>query len=199
MRHIARVKTKRSVQATLAATFLCLSLGGLTGCKSTLQEVNIGYDTSARPVFKRSTRIYIATPTDGVYKKESIIMSGKRTADALYVEFTKRSSKVSWRQTSESLDEALDSSRTANADYLIFPRIVTWEDHDTEWSGRRDRLGLRFEVYETASGKRIYATEFNSKSKGMSEGGDAPQDLLQPVMNEFVGSLYNETNTQGSF
>lgn len=120
-------------------------------------------------------------------------MSGKRTADQLYVEFTKRAAKVSWRQVSESQDQALESARTSGADFLIFPIIVTWEDHDTEWSMRRDHITLRFEIYETTEGKRVYATEFSSKSRSMTEGGDTPQDLLPPVISDFVGTLYNET------
>jgi hypothetical protein len=169
------------------ATFCLLALT-LAGCKSTYSEKNVTAEPP--PLLKGSNRIYVAIPFDASFKEVVAQGSGKATAESLFVALKRYARAVYMGKFPESATEALDSAHAVNADYLVYPNIVKWEDRATEWSGRRDRLDLKIDLLDLSDGKLVFSREISATGKWLTEGGDSPKDLLDQPVEEYVNALF---------
>ena len=165
----------------------------LAGCLHSEQKVAL-VQASAQPQLPRQVRIYIRLAPNHPCQKPADAESGKKTAQALSEAFAKHAKGVRVGKQFEEVPEALATARQANCQYLVSPTILRWEDHTTEWTGRRDRIEIKVELIEVSSGDLLYATLLQSKSRWMTDGGDAPQDLLAEPVNRFVSSLFRATH-----
>lgn len=158
------------------------------GCKHLAEETPTD-PNAIRPHMRRDTRIYIGTPMDGTYKKEPVLDSGRRTGLELKAAFAKISGAIFIGRNNESFSDALDRARTTRSQYLIFPTIVKWEDHPTEWNGIPDKVEIKLEVVDVASGTILYTTLIRAHSRFMTDGGDHPEMLLAEPFGRFAESL----------
>ena len=74
--------------------------------------------------------------------------------------------------------------------YFVEPRILHWEDRNTEWSGKPDRIEIQVTIFDTASKSELAKTSFTGKSKWGTLGGDHPQDLLTEPTSNYVEKMY---------
>lgn len=132
---------------------------------------------------------YISTPVDGQYESEKYKGSGQQTAKALYDALLKKTSTARIGRLAESYNGALSDARAAKQDILIFPTIVRWEDHATEWSMIPDKVEVKIDVIEVRSGETLGSGTVQGKSGLATFGGDHPQDLLPEPMTRFVDSI----------
>ena len=137
-----------------------------------------------------TVRVYVAVPFDASFKDEVAQGSGKRTAEALLVAFNRYTKSAYISKFPESLSEALESARRINAQYLVYPNIIRWEDRATEWSGRRDRLELKVDLIDLATSRVVFSREISATGKWMSDGGDTPIDLLEQPSEQYVNALF---------
>ena len=168
--------------------FALIMAAVLCGCSSTYSEKNV---TNATPPILRSTsRIYVAIPFDASFKEKVAQGSGKSTAQAFFAAFSKHIKSTYISAVPESLDEALDSARRRNAEYLLYPNIVRWEDRATEWSGRRDQLELKVDFIDLSTSRVVFSREISATGKWMTDGGDTPNDLLGQPAEQYVNALF---------
>jgi hypothetical protein len=160
----------------------------LVGCESTYSEKTV--TTSPAPILKSTTRIYVGIPFDASFKNKVAEGSGRKTADALYTAFVRYSRLVSMGKLPEGFSEALESARKHNAEYLVYPNIIHWEDRATEWSGIRDKLDVKIDLIETSSGQVAFSREVTGTGKWMTDGGDTPSDMLPAPCDEYVNALF---------
>jgi hypothetical protein len=73
---------------------------------------------------------------------------------------------------------------------VLKPVILHWEERNTEWSGKPDRIEIQVLIYDTTTREVIASSRFSGKSKWATFGGDHPQELLPEPTNEFVDNLY---------
>jgi hypothetical protein len=133
--------------------------------------------------------VAIATPGNGAYGGKEYAGSGSSTATvvrAAFAKFARETNIVPDCQTLSCLTERIG----ANADYLVVPEILHWEDRNTEWSGKKDRLEVKLTIYDGRTTKVLAATSLAGKSKWATFGGDHPQDLLPEPINGYVASLF---------
>lgn len=175
-------------------TILISALG--LGCEHTYKETKIGNQPA--PTLRSDARVYIARPFDVEYKKQVIQNSGKNTASALLDSFNRFTKSAFAGKMPESLPQALESARKIHAQYLVYPHILRWEDHSTEFTGIRDKLKLDLSLIDTESGSTVFAREIDARSRWMTDGGDTPQDLLSSPVDNFVASLYRVIETPTS-
>lgn len=168
---------------------LLLVLLPVAGCKSTYKESSVSHNQS-RPMLRNDAMVYIAFPFDGVYKKEAVPESGKRTAAVLQEAFARHTRGALLARRPELMPEAIESAQRSRCQYLVFPSILRWEDRSTEWSGLRDRMELKLDLVDTLSGETLYTTVIKGRSKWMTDGGDAPQDLLETPVRHYADSLF---------
>ncbi|MBI4328189.1 MAG: DUF4823 domain-containing protein [Chloroflexi bacterium] len=177
----------RNWRSILAATGLGALL--LAGCQHSTRKVALD-KAHAQPQLDRQVRIYIRLATNHPRQKPPDAESGRRTAQALSEAFATYAKGVRVGKRFEEVPDALATARQANCQYLVSPTILRWEDHATEWTGRRDRIEMKVELIEVSSGDLLYAAVLQGRSRWMTDGGDAPEDLLAEPVNEFVGSLF---------
>ena len=158
----------------------------LVGCTSTYMRSD---QSSSTAKLQPDKTFAIATPTNGSYGGKDYAGSGSSTATAVRAAFAKFARETNVIPDCQTLS-CLTDKAGANADYLVVPEILHWEDRNTEWSGKKDQLEVRIAIYDARSAKLLAASSLAGKSKWASFGGDHPQDLLAEPINDFVSSLF---------
>lgn len=133
--------------------------------------------------------VLVATPQNGWFETIEYKKSGLMTAGAVQESFAQHCSEVSVAQLDSGGDD-LSSVSATDFGYLIVPQILHWEDRNTEWSGKLDRIEIQLSVFDTATKEEIANSSFIGKSKWATFGGDHPQDLLLPGLVGIVDSFY---------
>lgn len=172
---------KTMMVGCLAALFI----GGCADSHKLLRQHAAG-----APKLKPGSSVYVAMPRDGSYGDEVYRGSGNATAQVLFAAFSKHTQKVDVATSAQTRNAAMAAASAEGAQYLAFPSILHWEDRATEWSAIPDKVEVKIEVIEIASGKVLDAGVVSGKSGLATFGGDHPQDLLPAPTEEFVMSLY---------
>ncbi len=168
---------------------LFLAVIGLAGCKSTYEQVNAGSNLS-RPKLKNDATAYVAIPPDAWFKKEVAFDSGKLTALAIRDALAPYLKRAFLGRRVETFDESLDTARNNHCTYLVYASVLRWEDRATEFTGQRDRIEIKIQVVDAASGEVLDAATLKGKSRLMTDGGDVPQDLLPEPIKKYVAPLF---------
>ncbi len=158
---------------------LLLVISIVCGCASTYEQMDV---TAPSAKLLPGTSVMIATPNDGRYETKTYSGSGNMTAAAVNAAFARYSDKVS--VSADCQDIECLKNQSASVDYYVVPEILHWEDRNTEWSGKKDKLEIKLSVFDAADGTTLATTIISGKSKWATFGGDHPQDLLpEPLQN----------------
>ena len=141
-------------------------------------------------ILPSNASLYVSLPEAGRYEARTYEMSGRQTGEAVVQAFAPHVARVVLGTRVESAEAARESARAQNASHLVYPRILSWEDRATEWSGLPDRIRIQIRVYEVASGKLLDSAEVSGKSRWLTFGGDHPQDLLDRAIGDYVDLLF---------
>jgi hypothetical protein len=133
--------------------------------------------------------VLVATPEDGWFGTIEYKESGRMTANAVRDAFASHCGKVDVASLDAS-GEGVSGVSATDFGYFIVPQILHWEDRNTMWSGKQDRIEIQLSVFDTATKEEIANSSFSGKSKQTSFGSEYPQDLLPPALVEMVGSFY---------
>ena len=158
----------------------------VVGCTSTYTRSDQSIPTAKLELGKI---VAIATPANGSYGGKEYAGSGSSTATAVRAAFAKFARETNVVPDCQTLS-CLTEKTGANADYLVVPEILHWEDRNTEWSGIKDKLEVKITIYDARSAKLLAASSLAGKSKWATFGGDHPQDLLPEPINDYVASLF---------
>jgi hypothetical protein len=164
---------------------LLLAISLVCGCASTYEQVDV---TAPSAKLLHGNSIMIATPSDGSYEAKAYSGSGSMTAAAVNAAFAPYSDKIS--VSAECQDIECLKNQSTPVDYFVVPEILHWEDRNTEWSGKKDKLEVKLSVIDAADGTTLATTIISGKSKWATFGGDHPQDLLPEPLKKYVESLY---------
>jgi hypothetical protein len=143
------------------------------------------------PTFTSKDKIYIGINRDGVYGDEAYPGSGLTLSQLLLSSFSKHIRRVEMGKGFQQYDDALLTSRTNGYNVLIYPTILHWENHLTEWNGIPDKVKVKVDVIGTEKDDLLYYIIIEGKSGLATFGGDQPQDLLVKTIDEFVSSLFS--------
>lgn len=167
-------------------TILIIMLATVSGCASTYKQ-NILTEPTTKLLKGKS--VAIATPANGSFEAKEYPVSGKMTALAVRAPFARFTNTIIVLTDCKEL-ECLKKTGSATSDYYVIPEILHWEDRNTEWSGKPDRIEVKLSIYEGKTWKEIVSTIISGKSKWATFGGDHPQDLLPEPLNTYIESLY---------
>lgn len=173
---------RRSINYAMAISVLF----SITGCSSTYTQNKLK-EPSAKLV--RGKAVTIATPKDGQYSNTVYADSGKMTALATKSAFSRFSNEITISDSCQDLD-CLKKTSAQISEYYVIPEILHWEDRNTEWSGKPDKIEVQLSIYEGPTWTELSSTLISGKSKWATFGGDHPQDLLPEPLNAYVESLY---------
>ena len=175
----------------LIATIVLALCAALVGCTHTYEldrlpgKTKIGSDA----------RIYVAEPAPGKYDVRPYTESGRQTRDAIAQAFAGRVAKVEIGVQQEGKEVALASARQRGDTLAVVTVIEHWEERATEWTGKPDRIELRIEIFDVATGALVDSAFVSGKSRWATFGSDHPQDLLPRAVGDYVAELLPTTGT----
>jgi len=161
-------------------------VSSLLGCTSTYRQNVL---TSPSVKLSNTASVLVATPTNGSYGGKEYAGSGASSASVVRSAFAHHSSDVDVSQDCKDF-KCLHSEDNAAHDYFVIPEILHWEDRNTEWSGKKDKIEIKVSVFDGKNGNLLSSTVISGLSKWATFGGDHPQDLLQEPIKAYVQSLY---------
>jgi hypothetical protein len=177
-----RIKRAAAWFATLATLFLA-------GCQHAYQELPVA-GAPERPILRTDSTVYVALPPDGRRKRDFVPASGETMAIIVRDTFAKYVKRAYMGRRVQSFADGLETARTNQWNYFVYPSILRWEDHATDLSGLRDKIEVKIEVADTATGEILHATVLRGRSRWFSDGGDTPKDLLPEPVQNYVSSLF---------
>lgn len=160
----------------------------LIGCADSHQLIRLSGDQTVK--LNKNGGVYVAVPKDGAYGNKVYRGSGQNVAQIIQSAFSRKARNVQQGRDYESFNKALEAAKQNGYKYLVYPAILHWEDRATEWSGISDKVEVKVEVVDTATGETVVSTLIKGSSGKGTFGGDHPQDLLPTPITEFVASLY---------
>jgi hypothetical protein len=125
-----------------------------------------------------------------VYGEDKNEGAGLTLSQILQSSVGKRARLVEIGTEHKSFDDALLYARSKSFKYLIYPTILHWEDHATEWNGVADKVEVKVEVIESATDSIVDTAIISGRSGIATFGGDKPQDLLPIPVEEFISGLF---------
>jgi hypothetical protein len=158
----------------------------LTACADTQHLIRQNNQTK----LPTNASIYVSVPEDGRYGLTQYNGSGRMVSQVIRTSFSIFTNKIEISSKVESSAESLANAKSNNAQYLIAPTILQWEDRATEWSGIPDRVIVKIDIIDALTDKIIDSATITGKSGLGTMGGDHPQDLLPKPMNEYASSLF---------
>ena len=161
----------------------------LSGCADTHNLVRSNPVGVAAKLTSKDS-FYIAVSKDVVYGDDKNEGSGLTLSQILQSSVVKRARRVEIGTVHKSFDDALLYARSKSFKYLIYPTILHWEDHATEWNGVADKVEVKVEVVESATDIIVDTAIISGRSGIATFGGDKPQDLLPIPVEEFISSLF---------
>lgn len=160
----------------------------LTACSATYQQSNVTGDPQIK--LDPEKKVLVSTPKNGSYGKIKYTESGQMTALAVQSAIAERANYVEVTATCKLINECTSEAASKGFDYLAYPVILHWEDRNTEWSGKPDRIKVKLSFLDVKSGDTIHSSMMSGKSKWATFGGDHPQDLLAEPIGKYVSTLY---------
>ena len=158
----------------------------VSGCASTYEQTAL---TAPAQKLQSGKSILIAMPSNGFYETKEYSGSGRATALAVRTAFARHTNDITVSDKCKDLD-CLIVSYSTPVGYYVVPEILHWEDRNTEWSGKKDKLEIKVAIYDATDGSELSTSIISGKSKWATFGGDHPQDLLPEPIGEYVDSLY---------
>ena len=174
----------------MKSLILAMLAVGLVGCADTHHVMR--EKTSASIQVRQGDKVLVGVSKDGHYATKNYVGSGIKTSQIIALALAGLPLRVEIAPQFMSHDNALLAGRQMQATYLIYPTILGWEDRATEWSGIPDRVEVKFEIIEVATGTTIDEGVINGKSGLATFGGDHPEDLLPKPVSAYIGTVFNK-------
>lgn len=159
----------------------------LTGCAS---KYRVDDFKGPNNDLQQGASFYVTLPEDGKFESIDYKSSGEMTQKAIVSALAQHTDSIVEAKTFESRSSAFKQARKSNSKYIFESTILHWEDGATEWSGRPDRITVKYSVYDTKTQKQTSSTVVTGSSKWATSGGDHPADLLQAPTEKFIADLF---------
>ena len=161
----------------------------MSGCANKYRVDTV--DTQA--TLPTSSSIFVAMPENGRYGATVYPESGITLQQEVYAQLSRYSPKVIKAAAPRPLGDVFAEARGSGCDYVVDPVILNWEDRATEWSGRPDRITIRYTAYDAKTEANVASTVRSASSRWMTFGGDHPQDLVAIPTQDFAALLFGST------
>lgn len=164
-----------------------LLVSSICACADTHQVLRAPQTRSTS--IARSESFYVSVPKDGAFGSRLYIRSGDMTTDAIFSALARKGVRAERGAVLESISAGIDATRARGLSFLVFPTILHWEDRATEWSSKPDRVEVKIDVVEAATGSTVDTVLICGVSGIATLGGDHPQDLLPNPIAKYLDEL----------
>jgi hypothetical protein len=132
----------------------------------------------------------VSVEADGKYMDKPYPGSGDMARMAMVNALSKYAFDVSEIPGFVSEEAATVDARDRDVAYLVYLRLLHWEDRVTEWSGKPDRIEVEIRLIDGRSSEVLESQIVKANSKWATFGGDHPQDLLAKPFELYAASLF---------
>jgi hypothetical protein len=159
----------------------------LTGCANKYRV-----DLIEKPIsnISATSHFYIMLPEDGRFEQIVYVGSGQLASSAVRNVLQRNGVKSTQASSIQTLIQATAEAASVGSDYVFQPIILHWEDRATEWSGRPDRITMKYIIVDLRSSEKIASMVVSASSKWATLGGDHPQDLLSKTVQDFINNVF---------
>lgn len=157
----------------------------LAGCASTYRQDVI---TAPSARLERNKAVVIATPAPGRFEQAVYPASGLMTASETRSAFAPYTGNI--RISEQCKDIACLRAQAPGSDYYVVPEIMLWEDRATAWSGRPDRIQIRYMIFDASGAEPLSNTIISGSSRPATLAADKPEHLLPEPLKAYVDGLF---------
>ncbi len=161
----------------------------LVGC-ATANIERLSQSQDKGTVLQGGERVFVALPEDGVFEGHHYTDSGKYVQQYFYDSLLRYADTVINAVKVLPLEEAKAEAKRQNAEILIYPGIVHWEDRNTMWSGLRDKVRINVIVYSLADNKTLDKTSLYATNAWFTFVHARPENRLRTIIPPYVKALY---------
>ncbi len=161
----------------------------LVGC-ATANIERLYQPQDARDVLRGNEKVFVALPEDGTFEGHHYTDSGKYVQQYFYDNLLRYADNVVNATKVLPLDEAKAEAKKQNAEILIYPGIVHWEDRNTMWSGIRDKVRINVIVYSLTEGRTLDKTSLYATNAWATFIQARPENRLKTIIPPYVKALY---------
>lgn len=161
----------------------------LVGC-ATANIERLSQAQEQRAVLQGGESVFVALPEDGVFETHHYTASGKYVQQYFYDNLLRYTDNVINATTVLPLEEAKAEAKRQNAEILIYPGIVHWEDRNTMWSGIRDKVRINVIVYSLREGRTLDKTSLYATNAWATFIQARPENRLKTIIPPYVKALY---------
>jgi hypothetical protein len=165
----------------------------LSGCRHSAHQATVPQVVG--PKLNTSSIVYVAIPSDAYFKDELAVNSGRLTAELVRDDFAQYVQRAYIGRQVQTFTEALETARRFNCTYVVYPGLLQWDDHATEFSGVRDKAEIKLEVADAASGKILHSSAIKGVGPWLTSGGETPRDILREPLAKYIASLFQVIHT----
>ena len=158
----------------------------LVGCTTVQYKKIISSDVS--PIILPKQKVFVSLPLDGFYEERTYVHSGEQVQLAFLDALSRYTSGAETLAINTSLSAAKQEVQKYNADILIYPTIVHWEDRNIPW--RRDKIQIQVTVFSLKDGKVLDKASLHATRNWTFFINIKPSTLLHKVIHRYVESLY---------
>lgn len=170
-----------------------------TGCASSSEP----YQTTTlveneEGALNRNASIAVAVAGAGSYIDKPYPGSGAMARAAMVAALSRHTDKVAEILSFVPDDAAGGGALGRNADFLVYLKILHWEERATEWSGKPDRIEVEIRLLNGNDGAVLASRQVTASSSWLTLGGDHPQDLLVKPFADYAAGLFGATTPAAS-
>ena len=134
-------------------------------------------------------KVYVSRPSDGLYGDKKYSNSGVIVQNAVSNYLYKVSDNVENASIVSDVEHDMHNAKKSNASVLISPQITHWEDRNTPWSGRRDRVELIISAYNLKNNSLMNRAKLYATSSKFTFINDRPQVLLDKMLEQYINTV----------
>ncbi len=94
------------------------------------------------------------------------------------------------RFNTKDREHAILLCKEQDIQFLVVPTILHWEDRNTPWSGRADKVEVKIEVVDITLNKTVNSIIFKAHNEWATLTDKPPEDLLNGEFNKAVVDMF---------
>jgi len=160
-----------------------------SGCESARQYYSGG---SSAPRFDSNSSVYILLPQDAMYYSRVCIGSGRSIAQIISDSFSRHLTRIETSGEVEELADGLKKAKEKGYAYLVSSKIIRWEDANTGWSGKVDKIQMQMSIYDVQTNNLLHSVDFEGNSSWFLAGifGCRPYYIVSKSIDDYVANLF---------
>lgn len=160
----------------------------LFGCSAQVAQI---HDLKS-PLIK-DAGFYVPIGADGDYGNRRQVGSGQLVAGQVATTLEAHVHNVVMGTREEGAAAAQVTARQNQMRYVVYPTILDWQNDATQMADIADKLKVKIEIIDVATGEVIGAAVLRNKTGFFTTDKVALQQLLAPPLSTYIAGLFDKS------